>query len=969
MTNEADRNQSRLLPPSDLNPRTDAALDFPDRAYGELTADDYRALGFMAGLEVHQQLDTRSKLFCRCPAGRRVSVYDAEVLRHMRPTLSELGEYDGTALMEFKTRKEIVYQLHRGTVCTYEIDDTPPFEIDEQAVRIALEISLQLNLNLVSELHVMRKQYLDGSIPTGFQRTAMVGLTGTIPFRVPEIGVDRELRIRQLSLEEDSCREISDIGHRITFHTDRLGIPLTEAVTEPDLFTPLELQAAGRLLARVARATGKVRRGPGAARQDVNVSVAGGRRTEIKGVDNHRGLPQLVHIEAFRQLNLLRIKAELERRGVTASMLSLPDKGLPWEVSDLVVEAGPALRSSDFAPIRDARERRETVCAVRLPGFAGLLSHRTQPGVTFAREFADRVRVIACPEHRPFMIHSDIHDYGLDPRHWRALRKQSHARSGDALVVVWGQEDDAATAAREVLIRARDALEGVPAETRQAFADGSNGFERILPGANRMYPDTDTPPLPIPDTLVADIRKGGLERPWEREGRYQQAGLSFDAARRLAAAPWADLFDELDPGDARTASRVANALAKRLPHHWRHEVLQGLPDAGRLAPLVRALEAGEVRHEATEPILDELIVRIARPADELLDRYRKRTDDAANLGVELERVRSISATVSHKPVDARMRWGMGELMRRFVGRLDPRHVRQQLDEDPRRAGPGEPIVSASANDKYKGYRGPCRELMEQQGVTVWSEVIASTSRGRFEGLLLPRSETSDDKHIVLKLVSGYNVGLRHDTIESLEQTGYREAHYKIPEQEFPTDPAHPCVKLFGTGGTIASRLDYRTGAVIPAFSPGELYGSVPELADICNLETEKLFGVFSENMGPEQYLILARADRRGDRRRLRRHRDRPRHRHDAPHRRRAELHGAEAADPDRDGRQPAIVRSALFRCRAEPDQRHLDRGAWTDRRGRGLHVRADLRSLQPAPSWYPRAQDAQLLPQHLPHAR
>jgi glutamyl-tRNA(Gln) amidotransferase subunit D len=166
-------------------------------------------------------------------------------------------------------------------------------------------------------------------------------------------------------------------------------------------------------------------------------------------------------------------------------------------------------------------------------------------------------------------------------------------------------------------------------------------------------------------------------------------------------------------------------------------------------------------------------------------------------------------------------------------------------------------MTAATKDPYRGYRGPSREVMERFGITVWCEIRAKTTRGDFEGLLLPRSETSDELHLVLKLDSGYNVGVRHDTILDLEKFGYREAHYQIPEKEFPTDPAHPSVKLLGTGGTIASRLDYRTGAVIPAFSPGELYGSVPELADICNLETEKLFGVFSENMGPEQYLILA----------------------------------------------------------------------------------------------------------------
>ena len=160
-------------------------------------------------------------------------------------------------------------------------------------------------------------------------------------------------------------------------------------------------------------------------------------------------------------------------------------------------------------------------------------------------------------------------------------------------------------------------------------------------------------------------------------------------------------------------------------------------------------------------------------------------------------------------------------------------------------------------DAYKGYRNSGKDALVSQGVEVWSEVEATTDTGVFVGLILPRSETADDAHIVLKLRTGYNVGLRANEIRSMKQIGYRAANYKIPEKQFPFDPVKPKVKLFGTGGTIASRLDYRTGAVVPAFSPGELYGSVPELADVCNLDTEKLFGVFSENMGPEQYITLA----------------------------------------------------------------------------------------------------------------
>jgi glutamyl-tRNA(Gln) amidotransferase subunit D len=157
----------------------------------------------------------------------------------------------------------------------------------------------------------------------------------------------------------------------------------------------------------------------------------------------------------------------------------------------------------------------------------------------------------------------------------------------------------------------------------------------------------------------------------------------------------------------------------------------------------------------------------------------------------------------------------------------------------------------------KGYRGASAAVLDRHGVQVWSDVVIETGAARFEGIILPRTETADDRHIVIKLASGYNIGVAVEGITAITERGRKEAHYKIPEKKFPYDEAKPNVTLFGTGGTIASRLDYRTGAVIPAFSPGELYGSVPELADLCNLRTEKLFGVFSENMGPQQYIRLA----------------------------------------------------------------------------------------------------------------
>lgn len=163
------------------------------------------------------------------------------------------------------------------------------------------------------------------------------------------------------------------------------------------------------------------------------------------------------------------------------------------------------------------------------------------------------------------------------------------------------------------------------------------------------------------------------------------------------------------------------------------------------------------------------------------------------------------------------------------------------------------------NDIFQGYKGDALEILKKYQVRVWGTTKVETTRGRFEGTVLPRAENDDDKHIVIKIITGYNIGIDTRTITSMKETGYKKANYKIPEKEFPFTPGLPKVKLFGTGGTIASRLDYRTGAVIPAFSPGELYGAVPELADICNLDTEKIFAVFSENMGPKQYIALAKA--------------------------------------------------------------------------------------------------------------
>ena len=667
-----------LGPPSETNPRLEAPLDLSRRPFGSLAPADYDALGLMVGLEVHQQVLTRGKLFCRCPAGLRSRQVDAEVLRHMRPTLSELGEYDGTALMEFKTKKEIVYRLARRSVCTYELDDTPPFPIDPEAVRIALEVARLYGLRIVGELHVMRKQYLDGSIPTGFQRSAMVGLGGEIPFTGTEAGGDRALRIRQLSVEEDSCREVSDFEHRIVFRPDRLGMPLTETVTEPDITTPNDAARAGLLIARVAQATGKVRRGPGSARQDVNVSVAGGRRVELKGVPSLKWIPRLVHNEGYRQLELLRIREELRRRGVSAHELGIEGNEPAWECSPHVAEVTGLALSTANRLTQEALEDGAAACAVRLPGFGGQLDHVLQPGLPFAYELDERVRVIACLP-QPALRWSTGPDEDSDSELWRKLSEAVSAEGpvADAVVMVWGPRDDLDTACREILGRAREALSGVPPETRQPHLDGTTGFERILPGPDRMYPDTDTPPVPLADELLTEVETSLAEAPWERVARYERLGLQRAEAEALAAAPWADLFDALAP-PAEHARRVAGTLSRRIPQHWRQTGGRDLPDAQRLTPLVGALAGRPPLLAALDDLVLHLLRNPERSAEDLLSPLSRPTEAALDACVA--DCAAQRACLRRSEPEAVMRWAMGRVFPLLRGRVEPHEMRARLAE-------------------------------------------------------------------------------------------------------------------------------------------------------------------------------------------------------------------------------------------------------------------------------------------------
>jgi len=492
---------------------------------------DVVKLGFKCGLEVHHQIKTDRKLFCRCPAVLRRDTPHASILRHMRPTMSELGVYDGTALMEFKTKKNITYTLFRDTVCTYEFDDTPPFPVNQDAVDIGIHIAMILNCSIVDELHVSRKQYLDGSIPTGFQRTMIIGVTGWLPFK------DRKIGVIQLGLEEDACRQTHNWGHEITFKTDRLSIPLVEVVTLPDIRSPEEVPEVADTIGRMLRATGRVRRGDGSVRQDINVSITGGTRVEIKGVPKLAWMEDLTRTEALRQKALLDIREELAKRGVSKDTFKAD-----------IVDCSSVFNNTACEFIKKTLDMGGEVLGVRLEKCKGILGVQTQPGKTFASEVAGRVRVIACIEYDPVnLLHTEeMPKHGVTEAERDALLAACNAGPEDVVAVVWGDQQDATTAAQEVRTRVHEATIGIPNETRQPFADGTTDFERILPGPDRMYPDTDSPPVVLTKERLDGIARSICEMPLSREARYARMGIPKHIGLELAISSRAALFDRLE---------------------------------------------------------------------------------------------------------------------------------------------------------------------------------------------------------------------------------------------------------------------------------------------------------------------------------------------------------------------------------------------------------------------------------------
>ncbi len=622
---------------------------------------DFKELGFHAGLEIHHQLKSKRKLFCHCPAELSLDLQrnpSYTFQRRFRAVMGEMGDFDPGMLVEVEKGYLVTYHADSEHVCTYEMDETPPFEPDEEAIAIGYHLACLFNCRSpVEEIVVNRKQYLDGSITTGFQRTFIVARDGFV-----ELRSGKKVPISNILIEEDAARKITtkDRGRSVYYNLDRLGIPLTEIITDHKAIdTPEELLETARMIGLNMRTTGLVRRGIGVVRQDVNISITGGSRAEIKGLQDLSMLVQLCATEVCRQQALIDIKTELENS-------SLEKEEFTHTYIDI---------SHLFTDLKHG----ESAFVVRLPSFEEILLTEVQPGKDFGFEIFEKCSLITGIQNNELFHSGEIRAEAIRRKHHSRqlfiderkdvrIRNVLQLEQGDAYIAVRGPTNRVFHALKKTVERCKQAFDGVPQETRRALPNGNNEFLRVIHGKERLYPDTDTPPMPYPHEKLEEIRKQIKPRPLELFRKYEPMNLTFEQLTHLIRAERIQLFDQLVAKEKLPVALVYHVLFE-LTRRLRREGcdIAHLSD-DILAEAIKVVSEKGLSRSILPSLLGEMST--AENPEEQLKILTKASKDK----LSIEEIRSlVSVTIDRMTINGKkpgMRAVIGSIMKEYNRRLD-----------------------------------------------------------------------------------------------------------------------------------------------------------------------------------------------------------------------------------------------------------------------------------------------------------
>ncbi len=469
---------------------------------------DYKKLGLKCGLEIHQQLDT-DKLFIYTPSKLRDDKHDFEVRRKLKAVSGETGSTDAAAIFEESAEKMFIYQGYHDTISDIEIDEEPPRVMDEEALSTVIQVSKILSCSVVDEVQVMRKTVVDGSNTSGFQRTSLVGRHGTVKVDEGHVGIP------SISIEEDSAKIVSrdNESGTVTYNLSRLGIPLIEIGTDPDITTPKMAKDVASRLGMILRSTGKVKRGLGTIRQDLNVSITGGARIEIKGAQDLKMIPKWIDNEIDRQTTLIKIKDWLKKRKA--------------KVEKKKHDLSPVFKKTSSKMISSSLNDGGVMLGIPLRNFSGALGEEVNPGRRVGTELSDYAKAASGVKG---IIHSDekMSKYGITASEEKEIRKVLDLKEDDSFILVMGPEKRCEKALEAVIMRVSLLMRSIPEEVRRTNPDGTTSFMRPMPGASRMYPETDCVPIPTHELIEK------IELPELIDQRISRYVSNYDLSKDLA---------------------------------------------------------------------------------------------------------------------------------------------------------------------------------------------------------------------------------------------------------------------------------------------------------------------------------------------------------------------------------------------------------------------------------------------------
>ena len=619
---------------------------------------NYEELGLMMGLEIHQQLDSETKLFCRCPNSLTDKQPEGKLYRRLRPTQSELGEIDRAAYEESQRNLQFIYETYNHHTCLVEADEEPPAPLNQEAVDISIILASLMNMKVVDEFHTMRKQVIDGSNTSGFQRTGILATDGYVE---TEYG---NVTIETLGLEEDAARRIGEDEGKIIFRLDRLGIPLAEITTSPDMHHPLQVREVAYQLGQILRST-RVKRGLGTIRQDLNISIREGARIEVKGVQDLDLMPTIVENEVERQLNLISIAEELNNRGAVVEEEI-------HDVTDIFEDTQSKVVLSTL------EEDNSHVLAIVLRCFNGLIGREVQPGRRLGTEFSEHGKKMGVSG----LFHTDeLPAYGITQSEVDSVKKRLKLEDNDAFILVSGGYEKAYNALQEVIKRAKQSLDGVPEETRRAMDNGNTEYLRPLPTASRMYVETDIPTEIIDPERVAKIASDLPELPVVKQARIQEEyNLSEDLSEQLVHDNNADLFEDICktlPG--MDSTKVASDIAYTIKDLRRDNLDTSKLTRDVLIEIFKLVDDNVIAAANTEVVLKDACNSITPQESVKKNNLEKLSDNVIEEGIK-EIIEENKDMIMDRKMGA-MGPLMGKAMAKFKGKADGKIVSSIIQKE------------------------------------------------------------------------------------------------------------------------------------------------------------------------------------------------------------------------------------------------------------------------------------------------